>query len=61
MKTKVRVNMHDAFSGCTDSRELSVPSDKLKVLEYAQAHEQVIPEFSNNIRYEWIIDEVEIL
>ena len=59
--TKVRLNLRDAFSGATDSRELELTDDQLAKAEHVQIMGTVQSEFKNNIRWSWIIEEVEIL
>lgn len=59
--TKIRINMHDAFSHATDSREFQATPELLKKVEHAQINGIIQNEFSNGIRWNWVIDEVEIL
>lgn len=57
----IRVNLSDQFSGCTDSKELTVSNERLAKFEHIQMNGIIIQENSNGIAYEWIIEEIELL
>ena len=61
MDHKIRINMHDDFSKRTASIEKIVSDEKLKRLEHIQINGIVIEQFENDINYNWIIDEIELL
>lgn len=60
---KVILKMHDNFSGATATRNLTVPPHALAELENHQINKTVLSHFDKQaqIRYDWIIDEIEIL
>ena len=61
MTIKIKINMHDNFSGCLDSRTLEVTTEQLAKIEAAQISGNIQREFKNHINFEWIIDEVELI
>ena len=62
-KINIKVNMHDNFSKCLDSKTLTVDNKALKNLESAMLHGTILCHFDKiaQIRYEWIIDEIELI
>ena len=58
---KIRLNLVDSFSGCTDSRERTVTEKQLAKIEQLAINQVVCSEFSkkDQIRYDWIIEEIE--
>lgn len=60
-KIKIRLNMTDTFSHCTDSRELSVTPERLERLKQYQSKGTIGREHTNNITYNWRLDKIELL
>ena len=62
-KQLVRVNMHDAFSGATNSVEKLLNEGQIKTAEWLMVNGYSKRHFdkAQGIAFEWIIDEVEIL
>lgn len=58
---EIRVNLSDTFSGASRSVEKEVTKEQWARLETIQMNQTVIEEFSDNIRWEWVIEEIEIL
>ena len=58
---KVRLNMYDAFSGCTHSIDKEVNDTQLAKLETLQMNQVPVNQFKNSINYSWIIEEIEML
>lgn len=59
--TKIRLNLVDTFSHCTDSRTLTVDAKKLAQIKTLHLNQVPCPEFTNNINFSWLIEEIEFL
>lgn len=53
--------MTDAFSGATTTKEGSMTDAQITQAEKYMLDGTVLPEFKDNIRWDWVIEEVEIL
>lgn len=59
--TLIRINMVDQFSGATQTKTVTYTPDRAKWCDHVMLNSIVVPEFSNNIRWEWTFEEVEYL
>jgi len=58
---KIRVTSECQFSGCKTVKELELPKEKIAAIEGAMLSGTVFNQSVNNIAYEWVITEVELL